>query len=208
MSTMTTSAERDLRGGERVENNRRRIGAGFLFDDFDARAARPYFELLDGRGAKRVRGAEHHGRAFFLQAIGELADGGGFSGAVHADDEEHARRAGGCLADGRARHAAAGICRGRDEDFQDLPLQFLLQLLRVVNLVLVDLLAQRCEHFLGGAHADVRAQQRRFKLLQQLRINGPVAGQQLLDARGKLRARLADRLLEPVEKRGFRFSEK
>ncbi len=79
------------RGGERVENDGGGIGAGFLFDHFDAGAARPDFELLDGGGAESVGGAEHHGGAFFFQAIGEFADGGGFAGAVDADDEEDAR---------------------------------------------------------------------------------------------------------------------
>ena len=82
-----------------------------------------------------------------------------------------------------------------------MPLQFLFERGRVSDFVLVHLFAQRGQHFLGGAHADIRAQQRRFELFQQLGINGAVAGQQLLDARGKLRARLADRLLQPVEKR-------
>ena len=50
-------------------------------------------------------------------------------------------------------------------------------------------------------------EQRGFELLQQLRVDGPVAGQQLLDARGEFRARFGDRLLQPVEKRGLGFSK-
>ena len=44
-------------------------------------------------------------------------------------------------------------------------------------------------------------EQRGFELLQQLGVNGPVAGEQLLDARGQLGARFADRLLQPLEER-------
>ena len=38
-----------------------------------------------------------------LQAIRELADGGGLAGAVHADDEQHARRARSCRCRRRRR---------------------------------------------------------------------------------------------------------
>ena len=81
-----------------------------------------------------------------------------------------------------------------------MALQFLTQGGGVVDFVFVHLLAERGEHFLGGAHADIRAEQRGFELFQQLGIDRAVAGQQLLDARGKLGARLGDRLLQAVEK--------
>ena len=44
-----------------------------------------------------------------------------------------------------------------------------------------------------------------FELLQQLGINGAVAGEQLLDARGQLGARFADGLLQPFEERRLLF---
>ena len=53
-----------LGGGDRVVNNCGRVGAGFLLDDLDAVALRLDFQLLDGRGAKGVRRAEHDAAAF------------------------------------------------------------------------------------------------------------------------------------------------
>ncbi len=196
-----------MRGRERVENYRRGIGAGFLLDDFDARAFRPNFELLDGGSAKSVGGAQHHARAILLQAVRELADRRGFSRAVHADDEKHARGPSSGSGPGAPVNAAPEFPRTRSGFSQFAASIPVSKRCRVRNFVLVHLFAQRGEHFLGGAHADIGAQQRRFKLLQQLGINGPIARQQMLDARGQLRARLADRLLEPVEKGSARFAE-
>ena len=88
-----------LAGGDRVEHDRRRIGAGPRADDVDAGARRPDLELLDGRGAKRVGGANQRRLARVLDQPRELADGRRLAGAVDADD--HARRA----ADGRSARA-------------------------------------------------------------------------------------------------------
>ena len=69
--------------------------------------------------------------------------------------------------------------------------------------MLIHLLTQRGDDFLGGAHADVGGEKGGFELFQQLWIDGAVAGEQLLDARGQLGARLCDRLLQPFEERWF-----
>ncbi len=178
---MTTSAWRARAARERVENYRGGIGARFLFDHFDAGAARPDFQLFDGGGAESVGGAEDHAGAFFFQAIGEFADGGGLAGAVDADDEQDARFVGWSS----IRGVRIGL-RGRrcGENFQDLIFQFAFQRAGFYELVLVHLLAQRGEDFLGGAHAEVSAEQRGFELFQQLGIDGAVAREQLFDARG------------------------
>ena len=51
----------------------------------------PDLELIDGRGAERVGGADERLLAVEPQAVGELADRGGLAGAVHADDQHDAR---------------------------------------------------------------------------------------------------------------------
>jgi len=79
------------RGRNRVEDDGGGVRAGFLFYDFHAGTVGPNFELLDGCGAESVGGAEDYARAFFFQAIGELADGSGFAGAVHTDYKNYAR---------------------------------------------------------------------------------------------------------------------
>jgi hypothetical protein len=55
-------------------------------------------ELLDRRGAEGVAGGQHHAVALLLQALGQLADGGGLAGAVDADHQDHLRAPGGGLA--------------------------------------------------------------------------------------------------------------
>src|SRR5699024_2942849 len=50
----------------------------------------PHFELRGCGGTERVTGGEHHAFAVPLVVLGELRDGGGFPGAVHADDHHDA----------------------------------------------------------------------------------------------------------------------
>jgi len=73
-----------------VEDYRGGVGAGFLFDEFDAVALGPDFELFDRGSAEGVRGAKDDAAAILAEAIGEFADAGGFAGTVYADDEDDA----------------------------------------------------------------------------------------------------------------------
>ena len=57
---------------------------------FNAVALRPDFQLLDGGGTKRVRGAQHHAATILTKAIGELADAGRLASAVDANNKNHA----------------------------------------------------------------------------------------------------------------------
>src|SRR5208337_1650115 len=75
--------------GHGFEDYRGGIGAGFLLDDFDAVALGPYLELFDGRGPEGVGGAENHAAAVLTEAVGELADAGGFTGTIYAHDENY-----------------------------------------------------------------------------------------------------------------------
>ena len=82
--------------------------------------------------------------------------------------------------------------RGCLKNFYNLTLEFFFQLGGFGELVFVYLLAQSGEDFFGGAHADVRAEQSCFELLQQLRIDGAVARENFFDLRCELCARFAD----------------
>ena len=72
-----------------VVRDGRGIGAHFVLDDFHTQAIRPDGELIHGRGAKGIAGADHH---FFLpfvfQQPRELGDAGGLARAVDAGDED------------------------------------------------------------------------------------------------------------------------
>ena len=85
--------------------------------------------------------------------------------------------------------------------------QLALQVFGFNELVLVDLLAERGEDFLCGANADVGAEQCGLELTQKLGVDGAIAGEYLLDFRRELRLRLADRVLQALEERGFGWSE-
>src|SRR6476660_8460817 len=75
----------------RVEHERRRIGALPRADDVDIGALRPYLELFDRRGAERVSRADERLLARRLQQVGELSDGRRFPGPVDANDHRDVR---------------------------------------------------------------------------------------------------------------------
>ena len=112
MSTITRLAEREHAAVSASKITAEGSAPDFCLIKSTPGAARPNFELLDGSGAKGIRRAEDDAGALFLEAIGQLADGGGFSGAVYADNEEHARRSVGIRGGRRVggnRQAASGV---------------------------------------------------------------------------------------------------
>src|SRR5947207_13350141 len=74
-----------------VEHDSGRIATLLAGDDRSADALPPYLQLLDRRCSEGVAGGEQHAIILLLQPMGELADGGGFAGAIDADDENHGR---------------------------------------------------------------------------------------------------------------------
>src|SRR6267378_4484240 len=82
-----------LGSGDSIVNDRGGVGAGFLFDNLDAVALRPDFQLLDRGGAKRVCSAEHYATSFLAKPVSQLPNARGFARAVDADNENHARAA-------------------------------------------------------------------------------------------------------------------
>ena len=89
---------------QRIEDEAGGVGAGRAGDDLGAGALAPDLQLLDGGGAERVAGGEHHLLPSRRRLRGELADRGGLAGAVDADDEDDVR-----LRAGRRR---AGLATG------------------------------------------------------------------------------------------------
>ena len=64
-----------------------RVASALSFHDGNVRAAGPFFELLDSRSAERVGGTQNNLAAGIGAFLGELADCGGFAGAVNADEQ-------------------------------------------------------------------------------------------------------------------------
>ena len=168
------------------------IGAGLLLDQLRTGAAGPYSELFDSGGAKSVSGAKHHRGAAFVQAMRELADGRGFAGAVHSDDENHART--------RFGISPIRFCGNRAQDSHQLLFQRVAQLPRVFDWLAIGRLANRVQHLFRCAHAQIGGQQRVFQAAKLPRIETAVARKHSFHARGDFGARLADRFFEPVEK--------
>ena len=78
-------------GGAGVVEGGRGVATLLGFDDLDAGALGPDFELLDGGGAEGVGGAEQHATVLGGEVRGELARGGGFAGAVDPDHHDDFR---------------------------------------------------------------------------------------------------------------------
>ncbi len=76
-------------GVQGVVNHGSGIGAGVLCHYRDLITLTPGLELLDGGGAKGITGGKHHRTAVGLEAVGQLADGGGLAAAVDADHQHH-----------------------------------------------------------------------------------------------------------------------
>lgn len=86
------------------------VGIVLALHDLAAEALGPDAELLDGGGAEGISRGEEDAVALLLEEAGELGRGGGFAGAIDADDEDDLR-----LGGEGAQHEV--VAR---EDFEDL----------------------------------------------------------------------------------------
>ena len=75
------------RARERIVGDSGRVGAHLLGHHLRADASAPHFELIDGGGTERVARREHDAQTLRLEVMGELADGRGLAGAVHANHQ-------------------------------------------------------------------------------------------------------------------------
>ncbi len=87
MSTSTTP----LLGADGVVGDGGGIAAPLAADEPCVGALGPDLELLLGRGAERVGGADRDLATALAEALRELADRGRLAGAVDPDDEDHGR---------------------------------------------------------------------------------------------------------------------
>ena len=74
-----------------VIDHRARVPTLSSPDNFRSRSLGPRGQLLSRGSAKRVAGGQADGQALIGKFFGELADGGCFSRAVYADDQDHIR---------------------------------------------------------------------------------------------------------------------
>ena len=71
-----------------IERDRSRIGSGVATDEIGTGTLGPRAQLIDGPGAKGVRGTNEHRHPILFQEVRELPDKGGFAGAIDAYDED------------------------------------------------------------------------------------------------------------------------
>ena len=142
-----------------IEHHGCGVRAFVLMHDVHARAVAPNGKLVDGGGAERICRGNDHLFARFFQSLGDLADRGGLARAVHADDKDH---------------------RGRGIQMQPVPLsdqlgddlfEHALDLLRLFEAPLLDLVTQTFQDLLGGGNADVCGDEKLLQFVQQILVH-------------------------------------
>ena len=163
---MTTSAPR-LSAADSASKTTAPGSAPCLWrDDLGAHAVAPLAHLLDGGGAKGVGGGDDDLRVVLSVGVGQLADAGRLAGAVDADDEDDGRPGRRLRGPGRR---ARGCPRGWAdfEDIDELVLEGVAHVVGVVEAFLLDAALHVFEHFLGGGHAGVGADEELFELFPE-----------------------------------------
>ena len=177
-----------LRRLQRVEGDRRRVRVLALRDHRHAVALAPGLQLRDRGGAEGVAGGEHQRTAFVLEALGELADGGGLADAVDADGQQHEGLGLACRSAAAARPGAASPSRS--------PRSAASRARGVGELARLHALAQVFDQLRGGGDADVGGDQRGLDLVEQVVVEARVAREQAAELRAKALPRRRSR--QPV----------
>ncbi len=181
-------------GLQGIKKHGRGIAASFGLDDFGSRALAPNFELLDGGGAERIRGAQQHRLALRAKHLRQFADGGGFASAVHAHHHDHFR----C-----ALHPGQGLRSGRGQNRQQFLFKQAFEFIHVLDLPAVRLVAEFFKNFMGGSGAEVGANQGGFEIVEGGAVDLLADGDDVLDALGQVLAGARDRLLHALNKTRF-----
>ena len=156
--------------GERVERHRCGVGPHLLADHRRSGAVGPHLQLVDGRGAEGVGGADPDLAARLGELRGELADRGGLARAVHAHDHHHV---------GRALRGVESEVAGRAvrllHERRDLLAQDRLQLRSVHVFVARRALLDAADDLHGRLHAHVRRDEHLLEVVQHRGIDGRAA---------------------------------
>ena len=152
--------------GERVEGHRRGVGTHLLADHRRSGAVGPHLQLVDGRGAERVRRADPDLAARLGELCREFADGGGLAGAVDAHDHHHVGLALGGVQPEMFRRAVRILHQRRDFLAQNR-LQFRGAHVFVLRHALLD----AADDLHGGLHAHVRRDQHLLEVVQHVGVD-------------------------------------
>ena len=162
------------------------IGPFLVAHDGTTGPFRPYLQLIGSGGAEGIGCAKNDSAAKALKTQGQLADGGGFSNAVHAHHQnDH------------------GPFQYRLFDFQHSH-QYLLQggfsLSGRAKLLRLHGLPQLFQRFLGTSSAHIGEDHSVQQGVVKVLVNGRILLQRILRHRGDLFAALAHTLPKPGKK--------
>jgi hypothetical protein len=158
-----------------VEYDRGRLGAGLLRNDRHPIAFGPDRELFARGRAKGISRGQHDRASLGEQPMCQLADGGGFARTVDAHHQDHVRL---------DRRVDQQRSFDRRQDLDHRLAQGAEQRVHIVELLARHAAAQFIEDARRRFHPDIRRDQARFQVVEDLRID-LAAGQQFLDVRGE-----------------------
>ena len=144
----------------RIENNRGGI-ARFLANHRDVIALAPGHQLLARRGAEGVARRQQHRLALGLEVLCQLADGGGFAGAVHARHHDH---------EGFVRTGVEWLLQ-RCEQIDQRLLQRVFELHGIGERITLYARAQAVQQGLGRIHTHVGAKENSFEFFIQCGVD-------------------------------------
>ena len=127
----------------------------------DVVALAPDLQLLNRRRTEGIARRQHHRFALLLELTRQLADGGGFTHAVHADHQNNKWR----FAFNIKRFV--NFC----ENFTHLVFQQAVQRFGVTQLLAARPFGQISDDLTGGFHPNVRNQQLLFQLFKQIVVD-------------------------------------
>ncbi|MET3144314.1 UNVERIFIED_ORG: hypothetical protein ABIB63_000112 [Xanthomonas axonopodis] len=162
-----------LGGLQRVERHRSGIGVLSLRDHGHAIAIAPGLQLRHRGSTEGVAGCQHQAAAVVLEALGELADGGGLADAVDANGKHHERF------ERAVDHQRLG---DRLQQRDEVGAQGLEQRLGIDEFARFHPLAQAVDQRGSGADADVGGDQRSFDLVEQVVVELGVTREQAAKA--------------------------
>jgi hypothetical protein len=121
----------------------------------------PNFKLFDGCGAEGIRGTKQNTASFGFEARGKLADRSSLTRAIYADDHDDSRR----LRD--VRHRSGDGLQDLQQLLADEPAKFR----SIIEHVTLGAILDALDNLGCGSDADIRADERVLKLIEQVRVD-------------------------------------
>ena len=149
-----------FRGCTSIECNGSRVAALLAFDDFNAQAIGPRFELRDGTSAECIARSQKDGLALASQRAAQLRNARGLSHAIHACDENNGGDRRAC----RSHAQRAILLRPQGSDFS---FEVDECLIAAFHFAAAKVGTHAINEFGGGFYAHVGLQQSAFDFIDE-----------------------------------------